>query len=140
MATTAHRHCIDIAASPDRVWRALTDTAESANWYYDTGIESSFEPGAAYRYAFGDGTTAIEGIVTRVDPPRLLDMTFHALWDETVVADAPTRVIWSIAPDGAGSLVCVMHEELVPGSATDQQVASGWPELLGRLKEFVECA
>lgn len=138
MDLTTSKDCIEIASEPEKVWRALTDQAESASWYFGTGIESSFEPGAPYQYAFLDGRVAIEGIVHSAEPPHTLAMTFHALWSDDVAKDAPTLVTWSAEPSGDGSLVCVTHEELVPGSATENEVATGWPELLGRLKRYVE--
>ncbi|MFT3943011.1 MAG: SRPBCC domain-containing protein [Ancrocorticia sp.] len=138
MDTKTRREFIDIAASPERVWNALTDTAESARWYFGTGIESSFEAGARYHYTFPDGRVAIEGTIITADAPHTIDMTFHAIWGENVAKDEPTRVIWSVERVGEGSRVSVTHENLVPGSATEQEVASGWPELLNRLKHYLE--
>lgn len=138
MDTKTRREFIDIAASPERVWNALTDTAESARWYFGTGIESSFKAGEPYRYAFPDGRVAIEGTVITADAPHTIDMTFHAVWGENVAEDEPTRVIWSVEKTGEGSEVSVTHKNLVPGSATEQEVANGWPELLNRLKHHLE--
>ena len=130
--------CIDISAPAPRIWRALTDTVESASWYYGTGIVSSFEPGAPYRYTFPNGETAIEGTIHLADAPRLLDMTFRAMWSEDVAADTPSRVIWSITALDTGCRVCVAHDGLVTDSATDLEVVPGWPELLRRLKDHLE--
>lgn len=132
------RDCIEIAASPEDVWHALTDTAESASWYFGTGIESSFEKGATYRYAFPNGTTAIEGIIRRAEAPQVLDLTFHAVWNDGVAGDEPTRVIWTIEAIDGGSRVCVTHQDLAPGSATEEEVSTGWPTLLGNLKTHIE--
>lgn len=140
MELTTRSAYVDVAASPEQVWHALTDRAASASWYFGTGIESSFEDGAPYRYAFPDGRTAIEGVVLAAEMPRRLEMTFHAVWSEDVATDEPTRVTWSIEELGEGSRVCVTHENLVPGSVTEKEVATGWPTLLSRLKTYVENA
>jgi hypothetical protein len=59
----------------ERVWRAITDESESAQWSYGTGVVSTWDEGAPYAYRFPDGRVAIEGTVERIEPPTLLVMT-----------------------------------------------------------------
>ena len=86
-----------------------------------------------------DGELQIEGRIVEVDPPRRLVETFHAVWDEGVAADAPTTVTWEI--DDAMPGVCkvtVIHDGLVGGSSTLEQVSGGWPYILSGLKSVLE--
>ena len=132
------QHTVVIAASADRTWHALTDAAESARWYFGTGVASSWQPGAAYTYRYPDGTVAIEGTVERIEPPHLLVMTFSARWDDATSADPESRVTWQIEPEGDLCRVTVRHEGMPVGSATEQQTGSGWPYLLSNLKTLLE--
>jgi uncharacterized protein YndB with AHSA1/START domain/DNA-binding transcriptional ArsR family regulator len=133
-----HVHQVVIAASADLVWQALTDQQESARWYFGTGVSSTWQPGARYEYRHADGRIAIEGTVERAEPPHLLVMTFAARWNEAVAADPPSRVRYEITPDGERSVVTVVHEDLMPGCATAEQVADGWPYLMSNLKTYLE--
>ncbi|NRQ35740.1 hypothetical protein HII36_28480 [Nonomuraea sp. NN258] len=129
-----------ISATPDRIWRALTDPVESAAWYFDTGIHSTWEPGAPYAYRFADGRTAISGTIERAEPPYLLSMTFSAQWTPQVAADPASRVIWRIEAEAEGSTVTVEHLDIPAGTTTAMDIATGWPYLLRRLKKYVETA
>lgn len=140
MGSTAPRHVsrVVIAAPAERVWQALTDPEQSATWYYGTGFHSDLRPGSRYEYRFPDGRVAIEGVVERVEPPRLLVATFSAQWSEAVAAEPASRVTWEITTEGGLSTVTVVHEDVPAGSATLAEVTGGWPYLLSNLKTFVE--
>jgi uncharacterized protein YndB with AHSA1/START domain len=130
---------VTVARSSGRVWRALVDEIESASWYYGTSIRSSWEVGTRYEYVFPDGTVAIEGIVEEVNAGHRLIMSFSARWDVDVASDESSRITWVIAPlDSVSCRVMVTHENVVAGSATERQIARGWPELLSGLKAYVE--
>jgi uncharacterized protein YndB with AHSA1/START domain/DNA-binding transcriptional ArsR family regulator len=140
VAQTPHRHVhkIVIAAPVERVWQAITDEAESARWYYGTGVASTWEPGAPYEYKFPDGRVAIEGVVERIEPPTLVVMTFSAKWSDEVSVDAPTRVTFELSSSGKLTTVVVTHDGVVEGTATASEIAGGWPFLLSNLKSYVE--
>ena len=82
------RATVDIAAPPERVFRALTDPAELAEWW---GPDA---PGDAARV---------------VDPPHTVEYTWRARWDDAV----PGTVRYELAPaevDGLpGTRVTVTH-------------------------------
>jgi uncharacterized protein YndB with AHSA1/START domain/DNA-binding transcriptional ArsR family regulator len=140
VAQTPHRHVhkIVIGAPIERVWRAITDESESSRWYYGTGVVSTWEPGAPYEYRFPDGRVAIEGIVERVEPPTLLVMTFSARWSDEVAVDAPTRVTFELSSTGSLTTLFLTHDDVIEGTATATEIATGWPYLLSNLKSYVE--
>jgi uncharacterized protein YndB with AHSA1/START domain/DNA-binding transcriptional ArsR family regulator len=129
---------IYIRATPEAIWRALTETDFTRRYYFRCSIESSFEAGAPYRMAAGD-ELQIEGTILEVDPPRRLVQTFHGVWDAAMAADAPTTVTWEIEETQPG--VCrltLVHDGLVAGSTTLEQVSGGWPLILSSLKTLLE--
>jgi uncharacterized protein YndB with AHSA1/START domain/DNA-binding transcriptional ArsR family regulator len=137
-AAPAFVSSIYIRATPEAIWRALTETDFTSRYYYGCSIESTFEPGAHYRMTV-DGTLQIEGTILQADPPRRLVQTFHGVWDEGMVADAPTTVTWEIEETQPG--VCrltLVHDGLVAGSTTQEQVSGGWPFILSGLKTLLE--
>jgi len=129
---------VDIRATPEAVWRAITETDCTLRYYYDSAIESTFEPGAPYRMTT-DGELQIEGSILVADPPRRLVQTFHGVWDDGMAADAATTVTWEIEEAQPG--VCrltLVHDGLVAGSTTLEQVSGGWPFILSGLKTLLE--
>ncbi len=129
---------IYIRATPEAIWRALTETDFTRRYYYGCTIESTFEAGSPYRMTVGDDLQ-IEGTILEADPPRRLVQTFHGVWDEGMAGDAPTTVTWEIDETQPG--VCrltLVHDGLVAGSATLEQVSGGWPFILSALKTLLE--
>lgn len=109
---------IYVRATPQAIWRAITETDSTLRYYCGNAVESDWRPGSSYRMTV-HGELQIEGRVVEADPPRRLVQTFHGVWDEAVSADAPTRVTWEIEETEPGvSRVTLAHDGLVAGSAT----------------------
>ena len=129
---------IYIRATPEAIWRAITESDFTLRYYYGNAIESDWQPGSTYRMAIA-GDLQIEGEVVQADRPRRVVQTFHAVWDDEVKADAPSRVTWEIeAADPGVCKVTLVHGELVAGSSTLEQVSGGWPYILSGLKTLLE--
>ena len=101
IATSApqHTHTVEIAASPERIWHALTDPDLTARYYYGAAFRSTLEPGASYTYG-EPGSPDIEGTLLEVDPPRLLRLTarFTSTWlfNQAAREAPPHTVTWTI--------------------------------------------
>ncbi len=127
-----------IRATPETIWRAITETDYTLRYYYRSAIETEWQAGSPYRMTI-DGQLQIEGRIVEATPPRRLVQTFHAVWDDQVKADPESRVTWEIDDAMPGvSKVTVIHDDLVAGSATLEQVSGGWPLILSGLKTLLE--
>jgi DNA-binding transcriptional ArsR family regulator/uncharacterized protein YndB with AHSA1/START domain len=127
-----------IRAAPELIWKAITQTDYTLRYYYRSAVESDWTAGSPYRMTI-DGNVQIEGEILESNPPRRLVQTFHAIWQDEVAADAPTRVTWEIEDAMPGvSRLTVVHEGLVAGTATLEQVTEGWPLILSGLKTLLE--
>jgi uncharacterized protein YndB with AHSA1/START domain len=91
--------------SPERVWKALTDSQALSRWYLD----NDFSPVVGHHFTFYptpesgiDGT--LRGEVILVDAPNQLIYTFQggSMQRETIVT-------WTLTPDGAGTLLTLQH-------------------------------
>jgi uncharacterized protein YndB with AHSA1/START domain/DNA-binding transcriptional ArsR family regulator len=100
-----HVYSIFINATPDRIWRAITDGDDTVQYYYGTRVRSDWKPGSSLRYDYPDGTVAADGEVLAVDPPSRLEMTFRARWDPEVEAEGAVRQVWELeaSADSPGS-------------------------------------
>jgi len=107
---------------PGRVWRALTDPAELAEW-------APFDPDRNLG-ATGPATLSMEGEPTaanvhRVDANRLLEYT----WDTDVLR-------WELEPVAAGTRLTLRHTVADPAWIT--KVAAGWHICIDVLARFLD--
>ena len=113
--------------SPEKVWPALTDPAELAHWF-PARVEVDLRPGGRMRFVFpaGEGPT-LEGEVTALDEPRLLEYT----WGESVLR-------FELRPDGAGCVLVFTHAFDTPAEAA--KFAAGWHLCLDGLQARLDGA
>ncbi len=138
MDTFDHIYAIQIKASPDRVWRAITDGDETVRYYYGTRVISDWTVGAPLRYDYPDGSIAADGIVLEVEPPRRLVMTFHPRWGEEIEAEGPVRMTWQVEPTTDGGSKLTVTSVLKTGSTSAEAFAAGIVFIVSGLKTFVE--
>jgi uncharacterized protein YndB with AHSA1/START domain len=129
-----HVYEMYIRATPDRVWRAITESEFTRQYYYDNGVFSDWQVGSLIVYRDDDGNEPIRGEVLEVDPPRRLVHTFH--FSET--DESPSRVTWTIEPRGEASLLTLVHDDFDGETSTYRSVEHGWVPILSGLKTVLE--
>jgi uncharacterized protein YndB with AHSA1/START domain len=135
-----HVYSVYVKASPERIWKAITDGVETEQYYYGTRVGSAWTPGSRIAYEYPDGTVAADGEVLEIEPPRRLSMTFHAGWSPEIEAEGPVRMTWEIEPDeqsGACRLT-VTTSGMRAGGHIDQDFAGGIVYIVSGLKTYVE--
>ena len=133
-----HLDEVHVRATPEGVWNAITRPEIAREWLAGTRLASDWKPGATLRCVAPDGRLAAEGTVLEVDPARRLAHTFSATWKEEVAADAPHRVVWTIASLGPTCRVTVEHFDFVGETATYRDVRGGLGRILDGLKTLLE--
>lgn len=126
-----------IRATPELIWRALTESDFTTRYWYGSSIESSWMPGDAWQLLV-DGAPRVEGEVLDADPPRRLVLTFQTVW-AGAADDVPSRVSFEIGNAGPG--VCrltVVHETEAGQGSRIAEVAAGWPYIIAGLKTLLE--
>lgn len=133
------RSTVDIAATPERVFDALTDPRELAEWWGSDDTHRARDwtvdarPGGAWGAdtVDADGNPGrLEGEFRVVERPRVLETTWHPSWD-----DAPSVVRYELEPcdvDGrAGTRLTVTHVGPTRGAVTCLRGVRGlarhWP-------------
>ncbi|MBC8163849.1 MAG: SRPBCC domain-containing protein [Roseiflexaceae bacterium] len=128
---------IFIRTTPAQLWQALIDGALTQQYYMGTRVESTWTPGAKYRYLTPDGGVLLQGQVLEINPPHRLVTTFQPTWNIEAYAQ-PSKVIWEITQVGSACRVTVTHEGLDPTSALTPQLSTGWAQILSGLKTLLE--
>src|SRR3954471_9255355 len=136
--TFDHVYSVYIQASPERVWQAITDGDETVRYYYGTRVQSSWAPEAPLVYLYPDGTTAADGRVLTVDPPRRLKMTFHARWDPEIEAEGPVEMDWVLEATGEATKLTVTTSGLRVGTRAAEELAGGMVYIVSGLKTVLE--
>lgn len=111
-----------LSHSPEKVWRALTDSQELAHWF-PARIEGAREAGAELRFLFAEGAP-MKGKISVFDPPRVLEYT----WEGDLLR-------WELLPEGAG---CLLVFTTIPADrANVARDATGWHFCLDNLEAAV---
>lgn len=114
-----------LAQPIERVWAALTTPAQLAQWFAPGEIALTL--GGEIHLAFTDGQGVIDGEVTALDPPRLLEFTW------TDHGKDLGFVRWELAASDDGTSLVLIHT--ISNAARDfgLPALAGWTMMLGRL-------
>jgi uncharacterized protein YndB with AHSA1/START domain len=132
-------YTIYIAATPEKVWQALTSAEFSRKYFFGNAVEVDLKIGGAYIVRTPDGALHISGEVIECDPPRKLTVTFNVNWPELIEKLGPTLVSYEIEP--AGDAVRLTTTESHDRPLSDDILSggrAGWPAILSSLKSLLE--
>jgi uncharacterized protein YndB with AHSA1/START domain len=132
-------YTIYIAATPEKVWEALTSADFSRKYFFGNAVEIDLKVGGAYIVRTPDGSLHISGEVIACEPPRKLSVTFNVNWPELIEKLGPTLVTYEIEP--AGDAVRLTMTESHDRPLSDNILSGGrqgWPAILSSLKSLLE--
>jgi uncharacterized protein YndB with AHSA1/START domain len=129
-----------LAFPVDRVWRAMTDPAALAAWFwpqrFNPSAEVDLRVGGRYRIDGPAVGMAVSGEYVAVEPPHRLVFTWT--WDGE---DAETLVTVELAATAEGTELSLRHERFGAGEAGEaarDSHAQGWHDCLDRLPGWLE--
>jgi uncharacterized protein YndB with AHSA1/START domain len=147
---------IFVAAPPARVFEAITDPKQTAQWWGQKGLYRITEARSDVRLGgkwlssgIGhDGKEfSVQGEYLEVDPPRLLVQT----WNPSYSNLHETIVRWELEPQnihglhqqgphrvGTGTLVRIRHSGFAGNIEQAKGHGEGWKRVLGWMQAFVE--
>jgi len=132
-------YTIYIAATPAKVWEALTTAELSRQYFFGNAVEVELRVGGAFIVRAPDGSLHIGGEVFECDPPRKLTVTFNVNWPALIEKLGPTLVSYEIEP--AGNAVRLTMTESHDRPISDDILSGGrqgWPAILSSLKSLLE--
>jgi uncharacterized protein YndB with AHSA1/START domain len=144
MVGTAHVYQIYIAATPEAVFRAITDSDWTRKYFHHTSFVAPPVAGAAYRTVTQDGRDAVEGVIEEMTPPThgrpgRFVQTWHVLYDATLSEEPPGRVEWTVEEVGPElTRVRLVHGDLAFSPLTWAHVQNGWVWVIDALKTLLE--
>ena len=132
-------YTIYIAATPEKVWQALTTAEFSRKYFSGLAVEAELKVGGAFVVRAPDGSVHIDGEVVECVAPRKLTITWNVNWPNLVEKLGRTLVTYDIEP--AGDAVRLTMTEAHDRPLDDDILSggrAGWPAILSSLKSLLE--
>jgi uncharacterized protein YndB with AHSA1/START domain len=128
-----------IAATPEKVWRALTDPAFSQQYFFGFAVAVEPQTGGQFQLLYPDGRTHVRGRVLEWSPPR----RFACTWTVEGMpgfAELPECIVAYDIEQAGDAVRLAMTEshswDVPPAILAGGQ--SGWPAILSNLKSVLE--
>lgn len=126
---------VRVAASPERVWRALADPARLAEWFVDRA-EGPVEDGGTYTWFWDKAGFEVPNRVVIAEPPSRLELETAMPWGGARVLEVRISVA-----GGGETHVRLVDSGFREGADWDEEyegVDSGWEMALAMMKHYVE--
>ena len=130
---------IYIAATPEKVWAALTSAEFTRQYFFGRSVEIEQKVGGSFILRMPDGRVDVEGKVVECDPPRRLSVTWRVMWIEEMRKLPECLVTYQI--DALGEAVRLTMSEAHQWDVPEAVLAGGrqgWPVILSSLKSLLE--
>lgn len=131
---------VRVDASPDEVWRAITDPALIAKYFFGAKVESDWHPGTPITWSgeyegteYHDHGTILEVLLRE----RLVHTHFSPLSGREDVPENYHTLTWSLEPDGDGTRLTLTQDNNHDYDEVDRN-EKNWHEVLEGLKGVVE--
>jgi uncharacterized protein YndB with AHSA1/START domain len=126
-----------LGASPERVYKALTDARMLERWF-PSRVEADVRVGGKIRFFFeaverrDDEEHLREGVFRELVPGRRVSYTFS-------LPEGETLVTWTLTPKGKGTELKLVHSGFRGGPGSEMgQHSSGWAFYVGNLSGVLD--
>jgi uncharacterized protein YndB with AHSA1/START domain len=127
---------LELKATVERVWSAITDPAEIQQWFPD---RATLEPRAGGKGAWDwDEYGSHEVRVEVFEPPTKLVWSWAADGNVPYDEATATRVEWTLTPIDGGGTLLELVETGFASLKSRQENDDGWDSELGELVEYLE--
>ena len=123
-----------LAAPPEKVWRALTQPHLIADWL----MANDFAPNPGHKFKLrGDWGGVLDCEVLEVEPPRVLAYSWNYVHEDAAF-DLRSTVTFTLTAAGAGTHLRVEQAGFRPGQKQAYAGAKfGWEKNLAKLDELL---
>jgi uncharacterized protein YndB with AHSA1/START domain len=130
---------IEIEASPEVVWKALTDPKITKQYFLDCEAISSWKIGSSVVYKMiveGKEVIPVKGIIITNDYPKLLEYTCFSPQDEGNPSKHTTVTYQLVQRENSTKLF--VQQGKFSEKSRYQHTVENWEKVLGDLKKLVE--
>ncbi len=130
-------YVIYIASTPEKVFKALTDSDATAKFWFGNAATSDWKVGSPIEF-HREGKLILQGKILENDPPRRLSYTFHSMHEPFYGNEPPSRVVFELEQQKDQVKLVVTHDDFAKGSKVFDSISRGWPLVLSSLKSYLE--
>lgn len=129
---------VEVTATPEAAWHALTDPDTVKRYYYGTTPRTTWEVGSVIDFVDDGGDVQLTGVVLEFDPPRRLAHTFIATWYGG--RDDQGSLHWEVEPSAAGARITLVHRGVRAESREGSETSAGSREIIEALSDLLGAA
>ena len=129
---------VEVAASPEAAWAALTDPAIVRSYYFDTTPRTNWEVGSTIDFVDDAGEVQLTGVILEFDPPRRLAHTFSATWYGE--RDDQGSLHWEVEPSAAGATITLVHKGARAATREGAETLDGSRHLIESVRDLLGAA
>jgi len=126
-----------IASTPEKIFKALTDSDATAKFWFGNAVTSDWKVGSPVTF-HRNGKLIVSGKVLEHDPPRRLSYTFQSQHEPHNGTEKPSRVVMDLEEQRDQVKLTVTHDDFAPDSPVFAGISNGWPLVLSNLKSYLE--
>lgn len=126
-----------IKTTPEKLWKALTTSEFTKQYWFDNTLESDWKVGSSIAMRSPGPSPAMMGKVLKYNPYKELSYTWDFPNSKKATA-YPSRVTFSLEQDNDTVILTVLHDELEAGGEMSKGISRGWPLVLSSLKSMLE--
>ena len=130
-------YTVYIASTPEKVFKARTDTNATAKFWFGNAATSDWMVGSPIEFR-REGKLILQGKILENDPPRRLSYTFRSMHEPHNGKEPPSRVVFDIQRQRDQVKLVVTHDDFIEGSKVFDAISKGWPLVLSSLKSYLE--
>jgi uncharacterized protein YndB with AHSA1/START domain len=130
-------YTIYIASTPEKVFKALTDTDATTKFWFGNAATSDWKVGSPVEF-HREGRLVLKGRILENDPPRRLSYSFHPMHDEAMSREQPSRVVLDVEQQKDQVKLTVTHDDFPEDTKVFGSISNGWPLVLSSLKSYLE--
>jgi uncharacterized protein YndB with AHSA1/START domain len=131
---------IVIAATPERIWEALTDPAQVKQYMWGSEVVSDWKQGSPliYRGVWEGKPFEDKGTILEIDPPRLLRTNYYSpMSGKPDVPENYDEVTYALSSEGGGTKLTVVQNNLADDAAKARSEGN-WGTVLDAIKKLIE--
>ena len=131
---------IVIMATPQRVWRALTDPEQIKQYMFGSEVETDWQEGSpiVYRGTWDGKPYEDKGTILKIAEPQLLRSSYYSPLSGK--ADTPenyAEVTYQLSPEAGGTMLTVTQTNNADDAAREQ-AEGNWSSVLDAIKSMIE--
>lgn len=137
LTTQSTVYVIYIAASPQRVWQALTSAECTSQYFFGRTVDSDWRAGSPWVLRTPDGRVEVQGEVRESDPPRRLVVSWNLAADASLPECLVSYDVEQVGENLVRLTMIEAHPTPIPAHLLEGG-RQGWPMILSGLKTLLE--